>query len=291
MAPATTIQISSGVSIPAIAYGSGTAWYKRSSSDPLNRTLVDATKEAIKVGYRFLDTAEIYNTEAEVGQAIKESVEEGVVKREELVVATKILAHVADPEKALKSSLAKLQLPYVDIYYLHAPFLPENISLRSVWTTLESLQKQGLTKHIAVSNFNVAQLEELLSFATIPPVLNQIEFNPYCNDTALLQFCKEKKIVVAAYSPLSPITKFPGGSVDAPVNEIAEKKGWQKAQVLLRWVVEQGVVAVTTTGKRERLEAFLEVGGLRLEADEVERIKSEGGKEKHRIYWTDKYKD
>lgn len=90
MAPATTIQISSGVSIPAIAYGSGTAWYKRSSSDPLNRTLVDATKEAIKVGYRFLDTAEIYNTEAEVGQAIKESVEEGVVKREELVVATKV---------------------------------------------------------------------------------------------------------------------------------------------------------------------------------------------------------
>lgn len=185
-------------------------------------------------------------------------------------------------------------MEYVDLYLIHAPFFntaTHGIELPAAWAHLEKLVDCGLTRAIGVSNFSIPQLTSLLSIARIKPVYNQIEFNPYCNDSELIKFCQDNGILVAAYSPLASLNKFPGGSVDACVKRIAGVKGKSEAQVLLKWVLQQGVVAVTTSGKVERLREYTEMEGWELTKEEMEEITREGGREKRRIYWTEHYKE
>lgn len=181
----------------------------------------------------------------------------------------------------------------MDLYLIHCPFFTpatHGIDVSTAWRALESLQRSGLTRNIGVSNFSIPHLTALLGIAAIPPVYNQIEFHPYCNDSALLEFCKEKGILVAAYSPLASLNKFPGGSVDAAVKRIAEEKGKTEAQVLLRWVLQKGVVVVTTSRKAERMREYLGAGeGWVLSEEEAAEIDREGGKEKRRVYWAEFY--
>ncbi|RPB15595.1 Aldo/keto reductase [Morchella conica CCBAS932] len=271
-----TFHLPTGAPIPAIGFGTGTAWYK-SESEPLNRVLIDSIKSALALGYRHLDCAEIYGTEPEVGVAIKES----GVPREELFIVAKSFKTLDDPEKGLNETLRKLQTDYVDLYPLTIP---------QIWSRFESLQKSGKTRSIGVSNFTVPQLTSLLTHATIPPTYNQVEFNPYCLDLPLLRFCQSHNIQLAAYSPLGPLTKFPGGPLDAVLKRIAGEKGRTESQVLIRWGVEMGVVIVTTSSKKERQEEFAGVG-FELGEEVVREIMEVGGKVHHRIYWTEDYEN
>ncbi len=166
--------------VPSI--GIGTAGMKK-------ETICDVIYSSIKAGTRLIDTAQIYGTEEGVGLGIKKAIDEGIVKREDLFVTTKLSARDRnDPEESLEESLKKLQLDYVDLYLDHWPKFfdynekGEKINIRPLhilWPLLESFVEKGYTKYIGVSNYNVQTLCNLLSFCKIPPVVNEIELHPY----------------------------------------------------------------------------------------------------------------
>ncbi|KAH8145789.1 uncharacterized protein LAJ45_10266 [Morchella importuna] len=267
-----TFHLPTGAPIPAIGFGTGTAWYK-SESEPLNRVLIDSIKSALALGYRHLDCAEIYGTEPEVGVAIKES----GVPREELFIVAKSFKTLDDPEKGLNETLRKLQTDYVDLYLIHAPFLPP--------PTRSPSHKSGPASSPSKNPARPAP-----SASPTSPSRSSLEFNPYCLDLPLLRFCQSHNIQLAAYSPLGPLTKFPGGPLDAVLKRIAGEKGRTESQVLIRWGVEMGVVIVTTSSKKERQEEFAGVG-FELGEEVVREIMEVGGKVHHRIYWTEDYEN
>ena len=276
------IPLSSGISIPAIGFGTGSVWNKP-PTDPIDEALVSAIVSALKVGYRHLDCAERYNTASEVGLALSRA----EVPRSDLFITTKVERNFANPGDGLRDQLHAMGTEYVDLYLIHQPFTP---NVKTVWRALEALQREGLTRAIGVSNFNKSQLEELYGYAEIKPVVNQVELNPYCIDQELLSFCREKGIVAEGYAALAPLTKFKGGPLDAVVEEISNKVGKTPAQVLLRWVAQQGVVVLTTSSKEARQKELLDLG-FELSEEDTERIRKEGAKEHHRRCWVRYFKE
>jgi diketogulonate reductase-like aldo/keto reductase len=158
-----------------------------------------------------------------------------------------------------------------------------------VWRQLEEIHATGKARAIGVSNFNTAQLRELLETAKVVPATNQIELHPYCHDVELEQFCKEKGIVLTSYGPLSPIVRFKGGPLDPVLERIAGRVGKTQAQVLLKWGLQKGFVLVTTTGKEERMKEFLDLEGWSLTEEEVEEIEKVGLTHHRRAYWKKDY--
>ncbi|KAF8242264.1 Aldo/keto reductase [Wilcoxina mikolae CBS 423.85] len=285
-----TLKLSNNVSIPILGYGCGTAWYQQPNSPTLDRTLIDAIKTALKIGYRHIDGAETYNNEREIGAAIKES----GIPRSELFITTKLWPSVTDPIGRFHQSLKNLGVDYIDLYLLHCPFFSSSshgTTPEKVWSELESLHTQGLAKAIGVSNFNLPQLRSLLASATIKPATNQIELHPYCYDQELHDFCTQQGIVLTAYGPLSPIVRFSGGPLDPVLERVAGKYGKTPEQVLLKWGVQKGFVVVSTTSKEGRMREFVEAvdGGWGLEEGEVEEITRVGKTYHRRKFWRKEY--
>lgn len=191
------LKLNDGASLPMLGYGVGTAWGKKEEAKT-DQAIVDAVKMAMGLGYYHLDGAESYKNEKELGQGIKES----GVDRSKLFVTTKAMDPSAGGvESALKESLKKLQLDYVDLYLIHSPFWAKSEQdLQSAWADMEGLQKAGLAKTIGVSNYRPQDLEAILKTATIKPAVNQIEFHPYLQRTELLEFHKKHGIATTAYS-------------------------------------------------------------------------------------------
>lgn len=282
-----------------LAYGLGTALYKRDTK--FDQSIVDVTKLAIKNGYRHLDGASCrhykaraechvanirvgYGNEEELGIAIKES----NVPRDELFVTTKLDGEKKqDTLQAFETSLAKLNLDYVDLYLIHGPWCVDSVEqLQQKWADMEAIQASGRAKSIGVSNFLQDELEVILKTAKVVPAINQIEYHPYLQHGGLLDFLRQKNIAVACYSGLTPITRAPGGPVDAIWQQLATKYGVTESEVGIRWQLDQGLVAVTTTSKEERMQQYLvQVPKFRLTPKEVSDI-SELGKQKHyRAIW------
>jgi diketogulonate reductase-like aldo/keto reductase len=282
----------SGLTPFQLGYGTGTAWFKKTAGAK-DQACIDATKTAIKVGYTHLDGAEVYNTEEELGVAIKES----KVPREKLFVTTKLHDEdsnsVGDIPGALDRSLKKLGLEYVDLYLIHSPFFAkgEKKLLQEAWAQMEQMAAVGKAKSIGVSNFLKSDLNAILETCKVRPAINQIEYHPYLQHGDLVAFHKSKDIKVAAYAPLTPITRAKGGPLDGYLESLAKKYAVGPGEILLRWCIDQNVVAVTTSSKEQRLSDMLRTFTFKLTPKEVEEISNLGKEHHFRAFWNHVFDD
>ncbi|KAL7751560.1 hypothetical protein RI367_003024 [Sorochytrium milnesiophthora] len=300
------LTLANGVKVPSLAFGSGTAHFKRQEGD-VDRAIVDIVKQALQQGFRHIDTAEVYNTERECGVALHEFLQESGLKRSDIFVTSKIFPHLDEPQQAVRASLEKLRVDYLDLYLIHAPFIKERlgtkerlgdkaagITLAGAWSELEKMVDAGLVKSIGVSNYRIEDFEAFLPHARIKPVVNQVEFNPYLQQPELVAYCKKHGIAIAAYSPLMPLTGKTGGPLDEVVKDIATESGGSgkvtESQVLLKWNLLKGHIVVTTSSKSERIAEYLQADNVELSAEDAKRIDDAGAKLHFRKYWKEEFK-
>ncbi|XP_060648700.1 aldo-keto reductase family 1 member A1-like [Drosophila nasuta] len=265
-----------------------------------------AIEAALEAGYRHIDTASRYGNEKAIGRVLTRWLDSGKVKREELFIVTKLPLNAnapSDVEPIIKKSLADLQLDYVDMFLIHTPFtlmasedggvkrdeqglaIPDlRTNHAATWVEMEKLVANGLAKSIGVSNFDQEQVGRLLKTAKIRPATNQIEHHVYLQQKELVDFCKAEGIAITAYAPLGSkgLAKFNAGCgivrelpdlMDVPeIKEIAAAYGKTPAQVLLRWIVDTGVIAIPKSTNPERLKQNLDIFDFKLTDEEVAKL-------------------
>ncbi|KAK4175949.1 NADP-dependent oxidoreductase domain-containing protein [Triangularia setosa] len=291
------LKLSDGNEIPFLGYGLGTANFKRGDKSQFDEEVVAATVTALKAGYTHLDGAEAYGNEKELGTAITRS----GVPRSSLFITTKTSCRASETiQQAFDRSLENLGLEYVDLYLIHSPFFGNPLSapevLQAAWADMEKIKESGRAKSIGVSNFLIPHLEAILATAKYPPVINQIEYHPYLQHVTpegnLVEFHRQHNIALSAYSPLTAITKAKGGPVDAVYKKLANKYGVGESEVGLRWVLDQGIVALTTSKSEERLRGWLsKLAKFKLTPKEVEEISEAGKGTHHRGYWNNRFEE
>jgi diketogulonate reductase-like aldo/keto reductase len=232
---------------------------------------VDAVKYAIEVGYRHIDTADIYRNEESVGQGIAQS----GIERSEVFVTTKLWNTKRGYEptlKAFEESLRKLNLKYVDLYLIHWPANKagwEQLNA-DTWRAFETLYRDGRVRSIGVSNFLTHHLESLLHTAEILPSVNQIEFHPGYMQAETLAFCRTHQIVVEAWSPLGS-----GCLLENPqLKEIAGRYGVSVAQVCIRWCLQNGTLPLPKSVTPQRILENADVFGFSLSEADMQAINS-----------------
>ncbi|KAI5806419.1 2,5-diketo-D-gluconic acid reductase-like protein [Peziza echinospora] len=233
------------------------------------RTILDA----LDAGYRHLDTAQLYENEAQVGEALRQT----TIPREEIFVTTKIMYPVElSVEKTLESARESVRRivgedGYVDLFLVHNPASgPEGRKV--LWTALELLQKEGRTKEIGVSNYGIKHLEELFTYCTTRPVCNQLELHPFCPLPAVVDFCQKEKIFLPAYSPLIRARRM---DTSAFV-EIAAAHNVSPAQVLVRWSLQKGFIPLPKSDDVQRIRANKDVFGFELSEAEMKKLEEVG---------------
>jgi diketogulonate reductase-like aldo/keto reductase len=233
----TSLPLLTGARIPQVGLG---VW-----QSPRGEVTSGAVREALRMGYRHVDTAAIYGNEADVGQGVRD----GGVARGQVFVTTKLWNADQGYDAALRgfdASLARLGLEYVDLYLLHWPVAGKRLDS---WRALERLHQDGRARAIGVSNFLVPHLEELLAHAKVVPAVNQIELSPFLQRRDTFAFCEKHGIVVEAYSPLTH-----GKRLDDPtVVAVGKQAKRSPAQVLLRWGVQHGFVVLPKSTRAERI--------------------------------------
>lgn len=218
------------------------------------------------------------------------------MSREKLYVVTKCSA-VPGPDGSVEAcfatSLQKLGLDYVDLYLIHSPYFAEGNEkeLQVKWAQMEAIKASGKARSIGVSNYLQQHLDIVLQTATVPPAINQIEYHPYLQHGDLLAYHREKKIAVSAYAPLTAVTKAKPGPLDGVYASLANKYGVGEGDVALRWVIDQGLVAITTSSSEERLKSFLtKLPSFKLTPKEVEEMAVKGQEKHYRGFWNHKIK-
>ncbi len=258
-----------------------------------------AVEEALRIGYRHIDCAAIYGNEAEIGQAITKSIADGVVTRDELWITSKLWnnAHApGDVGPALDATLTALGLDHLDLYLIHWPIalrsgvlFPEKpadmlsleeLPIETTWTALEAAVDAGKCRHLGVSNFSAKKLGALLDTARIKPACNQIELHPYLQQPELVSSCKERGVVVTAYSPLGSGDRPAGLKKadeprileDATLGEIAGRHGVTIAQVALAWAVQRGTAVIPKSVNPGRLAQNLAAADVTLTDEDMRQI-------------------
>lgn len=229
----------------------------------------------------------MYGNEAELGQAIKEA----GVSREKLYVTTKISGtKVQNTQEAFELSLKKLGLDYVDQYLIHAPYFAKSeADLQAKWADMEAIHASGKAKSIGVSNFLKPDLEAILKTAKIIPAINQIEYHPYLQHGDLVDFHRKHGIATSAYGPLTAVVRAKPGPLDGTYEDLARKYGVTPGEIALRWVIDRGIVALTTSGSEQRLKQYQKIAQFKLTTKEVEEISEIGLKKHYRGFWKDKF--
>jgi 2,5-diketo-D-gluconate reductase A len=254
-----SITLSGGNAIPQLGFGV----YQIEPDDT-----VEAVSEALRIGYRHIDTAEMYGNEREVGEAVRAS----ALDRSEVFVTSKLsnASHEpGDAREAFDGTLSDLGFDYVDLFLIHWP-LPTRYDgdYVSTWKALEEFHRDGRARSIGVSNFQVEHLERLAEETETVPAVNQIEVHPYLTNDAVRAYGREHGIATEAWSPIAQ-----GAVLDEPtISQIAEKVGKSPAQVVLRWHIQRGDIvfpkSVTPSRMRENFELF----DFELDASDVDAI-------------------
>lgn len=292
-----TIKLSSGYEMPQVGFG---LW--KVGKD----TCADTVYNAIKTGYRLFDGACDYGNEKEAGEGVARAIKEGLVKREELFIVSKLWNTFHEKERVepiCRKQLADWGVDYFDLYLIHFPialkyvdpenrYPPEwfaddgktielsNATIQETWTAMESLVEKKLVRSIGISNFQGALILDLLRYAKIRPATLQIEHHPYLVQPTLLRLCKEEKIAVTAYSTFGPSSFLELGVdkgvpmvFDHPViKKIAEAHSKTPAQTVLRWVTQRGIAIIPKSNTQSRLEENLHVTDFDLTEEEIKEI-------------------
>ncbi|KAK8220475.1 NADP-dependent oxidoreductase domain-containing protein [Phyllosticta capitalensis] len=301
MASKGYIKLASGHQMPLVGFG---LWKVP------KETAADTVYNAIKAGYRLFDGAYDYQNEKEAGQGIQKAIKDGLVKREEIFVTTKLWNNYHRKDVAVK--MAKWQneqwgLGYIDLYLIHFPvslkYIPhderpfpawwlddaetietERVPIRETWEALEQVVDEGIAKSIGVSNFQGQSIYDLLNYNRHPLSSLQIEHHPYLVQPDLIKLAQENGVAVTAYSSFGPLSFLEiqnKRAVDAPllfdhsvVKKIAEAHKVTPAQVLLRWAVQRGIAVIPKSNNVERLAQNLQVVDFDLSAAEIDSISS-----------------
>ena len=276
-----------------------------------------AVETAIKTGYRHIDTATAYKNERAVGNAIQKCIKEGIIKREDIFITTKLWVTDWKAENARKSiaqSLIDLQTDYIDLLLIHQagflnlpedqekhrqenyffdyPIVPPNDPkyrlgynedcVREAWSAMEEAVREGKVRSIGISNFSTKKVLDLLRFCQIKPVMNQVELHPYLQQWETIKTLGEHGILLTAYFPLGGAMNMASTTEvplikDPRILNIAEKHGKTAAQVALRFLVERGIAVIPKASVRERLKANMEIFDFALTDDEMRTIRAMDG--------------
>jgi 2,5-diketo-D-gluconate reductase B len=245
-----------GARIPLIGLGT---W------DLRGRTCARVAEQALRLGYRHIDTAELYENEREVGEGLHAS----GVKRDQVFITTKVWpSHFAprELERSAKESLVRLRLTEVDLLLLHWP--NPQIPLAETLGALCKVKRMGLARHIGVSNFTVALIEEAVKLSAEPLVCNQVELHPFLDQSKVIEACRQHGMAVVAYSPIAR----GGVKNDAVLARIGQAHGKTAAQVSLRFLVQRGIVVIPRTSRIERLSENLAIFDFDLSEPEMAEI-------------------
>jgi len=257
---------------------------------------------AIEAGYRHIDCAAIYQNEREVGQGIADAMSDGLVKRKELFVTSKLWndSHrYEDVKPALEKTLSDLRLDILDLYLIHWPiafksgvgfathreefYTYNDVPLSQTWEAMQEQKAAGLVKHIGVSNFNQNKLKVILGFGGEGPEMNQIEMHPYLPQENLVKFCSENGILLTAYSPLgSPDSRAERHKNDPRllenpvIVEIAQKHGVSEGQVLIAWSISRDIAVIPKSVNQSRIIDNFKATELHLDQSDLEKLANIG---------------
>jgi len=305
----TAVSLKSGSALPSIGLG----LWKIPKEE-----VAQAVVEAIRAGYRHLDSACDYGNEREVGAGIAQAIDEGLCTRKDLWITSKLWNTYHAPEHvapALERTLSDLGVEYLDLYLIHFPialsFVPfetryppewfydpdanepvmqfAKVPLSDTWAAMERLVDAGKVKHIGVCNYGVSLMRDLSNYARIQPSVLQIESHPYLTQDALLRYCRDNQIAVTAFSPLAALSYVElgmAGQADSVLTEpcvvsAAERVGKTPAQVVLRWGVQRGTAIIPKTTKPARLIENADVFDFELSDAEMAAI---SGLNQHRRF-------
>ncbi len=257
MSTVPSITLNDGVEIPQLGFGTF-------QIDPAET--VDAVLTALDVGYRHLDTAQMYGNEAEVAEAVRRS----GLDRDEVFITSKLNNGFHEPDAALAAidaSLERMELDHLDLFLIHWP-LPAVGDFVETWKAMEQMSSSGRTRSIGVSNFNQAHLERLFEAALTVPSVNQIELHPYWTQERLREFNSEHRIATEAWSPIAQ------GKVldDSVLARIAGANDRTPAQVTLRWHLQRGDIIFPKSGHRDRMAENFEIFDFELSDEDMESI-------------------
>ncbi len=249
-----TLEMKTGDEIPQLGMGT----YRLKGDEGL-----EAIKNALEMGYNHIDTAEMYDNEEIVGEAISQ------YDRSKLFITSKVWPtnlHYEDVLEACNSTLNRLDTSYLDLFLIHWP--KESIPVEESLEAMKDLRKQGKVRNVGVSNFNISQLEEAIEVHDVPINVNQVEFHPWYYRKELLDFCKENGIILTAYMPLARTEVFESEIIQ----NLAKSYGKTPAQVVLRWEVQKNIVVIPCSSCEEHQEKNMEIFDWKLDENDVKRI-------------------
>ena len=268
-----TVMLNSGYEMPINGLGT----YSLHGDECIN-----SVKSALSNGIRLIDTASAYGNEEEIGQAIREAVSEGIIRREDVFVTTKIYPgnEMENPSQSIQACIDRLDIGYVDLMLLHHPD-PNDVE---AYKTMEQFVKEGKIRSIGLSNWYVEELTEFLPQVDTVPALVQNEIHPYYQENDVIPFIQDLGIVVQGWYPLGGRGHTGELLGDPVISEIAGAHGVSSAQVILRWNLQKGVVVIPGSGNPDHIKENAELYHFSLTEDEMAQINDLDRGEKHDWY-------